>query len=126
MKNIYNGFNVYSEYIYINVIVVSINNLLTLVKPSRKVCEYVYWWCNMKVYSVILIQLMIWSGYTLIEWLSKHDQLIYNIIMFFVFFYLAIIIGNYIMKSTKKTIVLTIISLGIYTSFHFGMSFLYS
>lgn len=76
----------------------------------------------MKVYTVVLLQLIIWSGYTLIEWLSKHDHPLYNVIMFVVFFYLAIVIGNYIMKSAKKTFLVTIISLAIYASFHLTMS----
>ncbi|MEH7445175.1 hypothetical protein V7201_22985 [Bacillus sp. JJ1122] len=76
----------------------------------------------MKVYTVVLLQLIIWSGYTFIEWLSKHDHPIYNVIMFLVFFYLAIIIGNYIMRSTKKTFIITLASLAIYASFHFTMS----
>ena len=76
----------------------------------------------LKVYTVVLLQLIIWSGYTFIEWLSKHDHPIYNVIMFLVFFYLAIIIGNYIMKSAKKTFFITLTSLAIYGSFHFTMS----
>ncbi|MBS8263292.1 hypothetical protein DYI25_02430 [Mesobacillus boroniphilus] len=78
----------------------------------------------MKVYAVLLLQLIIWSGYTLIEWLSKHDHPIYNGIMFLVFFYLAIIIGNIIMKSARKTFFITILSLAIYGSFHMTMSFI--
>ena len=78
------------------------------------------------MYAVLLLQLMIWSGYTLIEWLSKHDQPIYNGIMFLVFFYLAIIIGNNIMKSARKTFFITVLSLAIYVSFHMTMSFITS
>ncbi|NKE05436.1 hypothetical protein GWK17_08085 [Bacillus selenatarsenatis] len=80
----------------------------------------------MKVYAVLLLQFMIWSGFTLIEWLSKHDHPIYNGIMFFVFFYLAIIIGNQIMKSTRKTFFITLLSLVIYVSIHMTMSFISS
>jgi hypothetical protein len=76
----------------------------------------------LKVYTVMLIQMIIWSGYTFTEWLSKHDQPIYNVIMFIVFFYLATISGNYIMRSTKKTLLVTIISLAIYTSFQLTLS----
>ncbi len=79
---------------------------------------------DLKVYTVLLLQSIIWSGYTLMEWLSKHDHPIYNGIMFMVFFYLAIIIGNYIMKSARKTFLITILSLVIYVSFHFTMSFI--
>nr|WP_251009440.1 MULTISPECIES: hypothetical protein [unclassified Bacillus (in: firmicutes)] len=78
----------------------------------------------MKVYAVMLLQFIIWSGYTLIEWLSKHDHPIYNGIMFLVFFYLAIIIGNHIMKSTRKTFLITVLSLAIYGSIHMTMSFI--
>ncbi|MHC0037326.1 hypothetical protein [Pseudoneobacillus sp. C159] len=76
----------------------------------------------MKVYVVILLQLIIWSGYTLLEWLSKHDQLIYNVLMFFIFFYLAIQIGNTIMKSAKKTIFITTFSLSLYATVHFTLN----
>ncbi|PLR97444.1 hypothetical protein [Bacillus sp. T33-2] len=76
----------------------------------------------MRVYTVMLLQMMIWSGYTFMEWLSKHDQPVYNVIMFFVFFYLAVVVGNYIMKSAKKTLFTTILSLGLYASFHFTLA----
>lgn len=80
---------------------------------------------GLKVYAVLLLQLMIWSGYTLIEWLSKHDHPIYNGIMFLVFFYLATLIGNHIMRSTRKTFFITLLSLAIYVSFHMTMSFIF-
>jgi hypothetical protein len=76
----------------------------------------------MKVYVVVLLQLIIWSGYTLLEWLSQHDQLIFNVLMFFVFFYLAIQIGNTIMKSAKMTIFITTLSLSLYASVHFALN----
>jgi hypothetical protein len=76
----------------------------------------------MKVYVVVLIQLILWSGYTLLEWLSQHDQLIFNVLMFFVFFYLAIQIGNTIMKSAKMTIFITTLSLSLYASVHFALN----
>lgn len=76
----------------------------------------------MKVYVVVLLQLIIWSGYTLLEWLSQHDQLIFNVLMFFVFFYLAIQIGNMFMQSAKKTIFITALSLSLYASVHFTLT----
>ena len=75
----------------------------------------------LRVYVVMLLQFIIWSGYTLIEWLSKHDQLVYKVIMFFVFFYLAYLIGNGITKSSRKTLFLTALSLVIYTSIHYTL-----
>ncbi|WP_462409112.1 hypothetical protein [Neobacillus sp. Marseille-QA0830] len=76
----------------------------------------------MRVYVVILLQFIIWSGYTFIEWLSKHDQLIYKVIMFFVFFYIAFLIGNKVTQSVKKTLFITTLSLVIYTSLHYTMA----
>ncbi|AIM17540.1 hypothetical protein HW35_15950 [Bacillus sp. X1(2014)] len=76
----------------------------------------------MRTYIVMLLQFIIWSGYTLIEWLSKHDLLIYKVIMFFVFFYLAFIIGNQIIKSLSKTLFITSVSLVLYTSIHFTLA----
>ncbi|TKC18507.1 hypothetical protein FA727_02850 [Robertmurraya kyonggiensis] len=72
----------------------------------------------MKNYVVLLLHLILWSGYTLTEWLSKDDQIIYNILMFFVFVYIAVILGNYILKSTKKTLLITLASLILYSSIH--------
>jgi hypothetical protein len=68
----------------------------------------------MRVYTVILLQLMIWSGYSLSEWLSKYDLLFYKLIMFFIFFYLAILISNLIIQSYKRTVAITLISLCMY------------
>ncbi|WHY79184.1 hypothetical protein QNH20_08645 [Neobacillus sp. WH10] len=76
----------------------------------------------MRVYVVIVLQFIIWSGFTLIEWISKHDQLIYKVIMFFVFFYLAFLIGNEVTKSKRKTLFITVLSLVIYSSIHYTMA----
>ncbi|MEI2355209.1 hypothetical protein [Mesobacillus zeae] len=76
----------------------------------------------MKIYTVILIQIMIWSGYTLLEWLSQHDKPEYNIMMFLVFFYLALVVGNFLMNSAKKTAGATLASLLLYVLFYFVMS----
>ncbi|WML43556.1 hypothetical protein [Neobacillus sp. PS3-40] len=76
----------------------------------------------MRFYIVIMLQLMIWSGYTLIEWLSKHDQLVYKVMMFFVFFYLSFYIGNTITKSSRQAIFITALSLIIYSSFHYTLT----
>ncbi|KAA9026026.1 hypothetical protein F4V44_09090 [Niallia endozanthoxylica] len=72
----------------------------------------------MRAYMVIIIQLMIWSGFTYIEWLSRFDWYIYKMIMFFIFFYLAIVIGNWIIHSTRKTMMITFISLSLYSFLH--------
>ncbi|OIK11505.1 hypothetical protein [Bacillus sp. MUM 13] len=68
----------------------------------------------MKNYVVFLFQLIVWSGYTVVEWLSVDDKLLFKILMFLIFSYLAIYVGNSILKSNKKTILITGISLFFY------------
>ncbi|HEY2421648.1 MAG TPA: hypothetical protein VGI04_09540 [Neobacillus sp.] len=77
---------------------------------------------KLRVYIVLLLQFIIWSGYTLIEWMSMHDQLVYKVIMFFIFFYLAFIIGKQLTKSAGKTLFITAFSLMIYTSLHYTLA----
>ena len=78
----------------------------------------------MKEYVVILLQLVIWSGYSFMVWLSQHDQPLYNGLMFFVFLYLGFVLGNTIVKSTKKTALITLFSLLLHVSIHFSLSIL--
>ncbi|WP_141431333.1 hypothetical protein [Bacillus sp. 03113] len=76
----------------------------------------------MRIYIVVFIQLMIWSSFSLIEWLSKNDLYFYKLLMFLVFFYLAILIGNHIIRSTKLAFFVTVMSLMIYGSIHTVLS----
>ncbi|MDR7076444.1 hypothetical protein J2Y03_001447 [Neobacillus niacini] len=78
----------------------------------------------MRVYIIMILQLIIWSAFTLVEWLSKHDQLLYKVIMFFVFFYLAFVLCNRVTQSTAKTLFITSLSLTIYTSIHYTLALL--
>lgn len=78
----------------------------------------------MREYTVILIQLIIWSGFSFIEWLSQHDTQFYNALMFLVFIYIAFVTGNFIMQSTRKTVIITLYSLILYVSIHFSLSWL--
>ena len=71
---------------------------------------------NLKNYLVFLFQLMVWSSYTLAEWLSVYDRLVFKCMMFFLFSYLAIYIGKIILKSTKQTLVVTTVSLICYAA----------
>lgn len=73
----------------------------------------------MRAYIAILFQLIIWSGFTFAEWLSKDDHLLYKFFMFLIFLYLATILANHLMKSTKTAYLLTIMSLMIYGTIHY-------
>jgi hypothetical protein len=77
----------------------------------------------MKVYVVMILQFIIWSGYTFVEWLSVHDQLIYKVIMFFIFYYLAFSLGRTQLKSGPKAFFITCLSLCIYSSLHFSFHY---
>ena len=68
----------------------------------------------MKNYVVILFQLMVWSGYTVAEWISIHDKWVFKVLMFLVFSYLAVYIGKTILKSNKRTLFITGVSLACY------------
>lgn len=75
----------------------------------------------MKIYVIVLYQMIIWSSFTLLEWLSKHDDPIYNILMFLVFFYIAVASSNYMIKSIKDTFVITVFSLCMYGLIQFAL-----
>ncbi|OLS41950.1 hypothetical protein [Bacillus sp. MRMR6] len=75
----------------------------------------------MRIYLTVILQFIIWSGFTLIEWLSNHDQLIYKVMMFFIFFYIAFIIANKLVQSIGKSFFITTSSLLIYTSIHYSL-----
>ena len=57
---------------------------------------------------------MVWSSYTLAEWLSVNDRLVFKCIMFFLFTYVAVYIGKAILKSTRQTLMVTAVSLTCY------------
>ncbi|MDQ0217246.1 hypothetical protein ELQ35_08070 [Peribacillus cavernae] len=68
----------------------------------------------MKNYIVFLFQIIVWSGYTVVEWLSAHDRLLFKVLMFLIFCYLAVFIGKSILKSNKRTVLVTCTSLMSY------------
>jgi hypothetical protein len=80
---------------------------------------------GVKEYIVIVIQLMIWSLYSLMMWLSQHDQPLYNGLMFMVFLYLGFVLGNKIVKSTKKTVLITFCSVFLHGAIQVSLSFLH-
>ncbi|RFU71110.1 hypothetical protein D0469_03995 [Peribacillus saganii] len=72
----------------------------------------------MKTYIVFLFQMMIWSGYSVVEWLSDHDRLFFNAGMFVIFSYLAVYTGKAMLQSGRKTACITIVSLVSYSGLH--------
>ncbi|MBS4217897.1 hypothetical protein KHA96_06120 [Bacillus sp. FJAT-49711] len=77
-----------------------------------------------KKYVALLLQLMIWSGFTLAEWFSGRDHLISKVFLFIVFSYLAILLASKIVESNKDTFIITITSLFTYGLLHAMLYFL--
>lgn len=79
----------------------------------------------MNKYIALILQLMIWSGFTLVEWLSGGDRLFFKVILFGVFFYLAFMLARIIVKSNKITFVITVMSLSAYSALHLLLQFIF-
>ncbi|MBS4177271.1 hypothetical protein KHA89_07005 [Bacillus sp. FJAT-49731] len=77
----------------------------------------------MKKYVALLLQLIIWSGFTMAQWLSGKDHFFSKIILFVVFFYLAFLLARMIVKSNKLTLWITIMSLSTYGMLHLLLSY---
>jgi hypothetical protein len=75
----------------------------------------------MKNYIAFLLQLIIWSAFSVAQWLSGKDHIEYKWIMFIVFFYLGFLIAKKILQSSKVTFIITLISL--FTFFSLKMFF---
>ncbi|MCR2820867.1 hypothetical protein [Lederbergia panacisoli] len=71
-----------------------------------------------KKYVALLLQLIIWSGFTLAEWFSGKDHLLSKVILFIVFSYLAVLLARKIVESKKDTFIITITSLFTYGLLH--------
>ncbi|MBM7703380.1 hypothetical protein [Metabacillus iocasae] len=56
------------------------------------------------------IQLIIWSGYTIIEMISNRDQFVAKVILFFVFAYLAYLVAETILKRKKIAFSITVMT----------------
>ncbi|TYR77681.1 hypothetical protein FZC79_02365 [Rossellomorea vietnamensis] len=75
----------------------------------------------MKNYIAFLLQLIIWSAFSIAQWLSAKDHIEYKWIMFIVFFYLGFLIAKKILQSFRVTFIITLISL--FTFFSLKMFF---
>jgi len=68
----------------------------------------------MKVYLVFLIQMLIWSAFSIIEWLSGRDRPFFKGLLLFVFLYIAFLIAQKIGLRSGKAFVTTVMTLIIY------------
>jgi hypothetical protein len=56
----------------------------------------------MKEYMAFLLQMMIWSSFSLIEWLSGRDRPFFKGMMFCVFLYMAFLLARKLGLRTRK------------------------
>ncbi|MDQ0184989.1 hypothetical protein MKX78_09290 [Cytobacillus sp. FSL R5-0569] len=78
----------------------------------------------MRLYTVVILQLIIWSGYTFVEWLSRYDKLSMKVIILLIFVYFAMVLGNHLLHSKMRTVLATSISITVYLFFYFIMFYI--
>ena len=71
----------------------------------------------MKSYIAFLVQMILWSVFSIAEWISEKDHLEYKWIMFVLFFYLAFVAAKKIVQSRKLTLFITSFSLTCFFAF---------
>ncbi|MED1606936.1 hypothetical protein P4U90_16550 [Cytobacillus kochii] len=79
---------------------------------------------GMRLYTVVILQLIIWSGYTFVEWLSRYDILSMKVIILLIFVYFAMVLGNHLLHSKMRTVLATSISISVYLFFYFIMFYI--
>ncbi|MCA1029900.1 hypothetical protein LCL95_02490 [Bacillus timonensis] len=62
----------------------------------------------MRVYLIVLLQLLLWSLYSFIEWFAKYDGVKSKGILLIVFIYLAFLMANSIGLPKKYALVTTV------------------
>ncbi|MGM0873498.1 MAG: hypothetical protein ACQEWV_01650 [Bacillota bacterium] len=60
---------------------------------------------------VYCYHLLLWSGYSIVDWLSKKDSIIAKTILLIMFFYLAYLIAFTILKTRKRAILISFLTL---------------
>jgi hypothetical protein len=70
----------------------------------------------MKMYVAFLLQMMIWSSFSLVEWLSGRDRPLFRGLLFCIFLYLAFLLARKVGLRTRKAIVATLFTAVFYFS----------
>ncbi|RAK23205.1 hypothetical protein B0I26_101159 [Anoxybacillus vitaminiphilus] len=71
----------------------------------------------MKEYVVFVTQSLIWSAFSLVEWLSARDRPFFKGMLLCVFLYIAFLLAQKMGLCTKKALFTTIMTLIVYFSF---------
>lgn len=70
----------------------------------------------MKEYVVFLLQMMIWSSFSLVEWLSGRDRPLFRGMLLCIFLYLAFLLARKFGLRTKKALLTTLATAVVYFS----------
>ncbi|AKM18375.1 Uncharacterised protein [[Flavobacterium] thermophilum] len=68
----------------------------------------------MKAYVAFLLQMMIWSSFSLIEWLSGRDRPFFRGLMLCVFMYIAFLLARQLGLATRKALLTTAATAAVY------------
>ncbi|WP_077617673.1 hypothetical protein [Bacillus sinesaloumensis] len=71
----------------------------------------------MKIYVIGLIQILIWSAFSLVTWLSQSDSMFAKVILLIIFCYVAFLIATKIGLTRKGSLLVTVISFLCFFSF---------
>jgi hypothetical protein len=72
--------------------------------------------CPMKEYFVFLIQMLIWSGFSFIEWLSGRDRPFFRGMLLCIFLYIAFLLARKMGLRTRKALITTMVTVIVYFS----------
>ncbi|MGZ0085083.1 hypothetical protein ACWNXI_05760 [Caldibacillus thermoamylovorans] len=68
----------------------------------------------MKTYVAFLVQMMIWSSFSIIEWLSGRDRPFFRGVMLCVFMYIAFLLARRLGLATRQAALTTIGTAAVY------------
>ncbi|GAC91227.1 hypothetical protein KN10_1663 [Anoxybacillus flavithermus NBRC 109594] len=68
----------------------------------------------MNMYIVFLLQLLIWSLFSLVEWRSAHDHFIFKALLFVMFMYVAFLLALRFRLTKKRACWTTLLTIAIY------------
>lgn len=68
----------------------------------------------MRLFISIVVHALIWSGFSLVIHLSKHDRRLFEIVLLFLFAYFTYLLTYFLFKEKKFALQTTIISSLVY------------
>ncbi|MBA2877817.1 hypothetical protein [Anoxybacillus ayderensis] len=66
------------------------------------------------MYIVFLLQMIIWSLFSFIEWRSAHDHFIFKALLFGIFIYIAFLLALRLHLTKKRACWTTLLTIAVY------------